>query len=172
MKIPLDYVCVKTGVLCPRCQKLVDTGEVDEFEVGVMKALLDLEEKVDFRFLKEAKYVKAMKTNGILVLILDINDPQIQPRILGRLGRALSDRLKMRVRVINKAQGGIRELARQLIYPARVSGVNTLWLPDGTVEHIVRIPRSDSRYLPANTHALEEILSRITGMNIRIRTEY
>ena len=172
MKIPLDYVCVKTGVLCPRCQRLVNTGVVKDYEVTVMKALLDLEEKIDFRFLKDATYVTSLKTNGMMVLIIEANNPEIHPRLLGRLGRELGERLGLRVKVINKANSSVRELAKQLIYPARVTGVNTLWLPDGTIEHIVRVPRSDARFLPANMHQIEEILSKITGMNVRIRTEH
>lgn len=170
MKIPLDHVCVRTGVLCPRCQRLVESGEVEKYEVDVMRELLNLEERPDFKFLKDAKYVKSILTRNMLVLIIEAADSNIHPRILGRLGRALSEKLNTRVRVINKAHGDLREIARQLMYPARVIGVNTLWLPDGTVEHIVRIPRSDSRYLPANTAVLEDILSKITGMNVRIRT--
>lgn len=171
MRIPLDYICVRTGVLCPRCERLVSSGVVKRFEVDIMRALLELEEKPDFRFLRNAEYVKSVKSNNITVLILSVKDVDIHPRILSRLGRALSDRLKLKVKVINKARGGLREIAGQLIFPARVIGVNTLWLPDGTVEHIIRIPRSDSRYLPSSTIILEQLLARLIGVNVRIRTE-
>jgi len=170
VKIPLDHVCVRTGVLCPRCRRLVESGEVEPFEVDVMRELLNLEGKGDFKFLKDAEYVKAIRTRDMLVLVIDIKDTNIHPRLLGRLGRILSSKLKVKVRVVNRAHGDLREIARQLVYPARVIGVNTLWLPDGTVEHIVRIPRSDSRYLPSNVAVLEDLLSKITGMNVRIRT--
>ncbi|MCD6340377.1 MAG: hypothetical protein J7L51_00290, partial [Desulfurococcales archaeon] len=112
----------------------------------------------------------AINVDNFLILVIEIKE-QVTSRILGRLGRALSDGLKMKVRVINKSNTNIREIASQLLYPARVIGVNTLWLPDGTVEHIVRIPRSDSRYLPSNIYALEQVLSVVTGMNVKIRTE-
>jgi len=170
VKIPLDHICVKTGVLCPRCERLVSSGEVEKFEVDVMRLLLELEEKPEFKFLKNATYHKAINVDNFLILVIEIKE-QVTSRTLGRLGRALSDGLKMKVRVINKSNTNIREIASQLLYPARVIGVNTLWLPDGTVEHIVRIPRSDSRYLPSNIYALEQVLSVVTGMNVKIRTE-
>jgi len=172
LKIPLDYLCVKTGVLCPRCQRLVDTGIVKEYEVQVMRALLELEDRPDFKYLKDSTYVKALKLNDVMILIIEVKDPTVRPKDLGRLGRMLSSKLNIKVRVINKVSGSIRELASQLIYPARVAGVNTLWLPDGSVEHIVRIPKGDLRYLPARMSSLEEVLSKITGMNVRIRVEY
>jgi len=170
VKIPLDHICVKTGVLCPRCERLVSSGEIEKFEVNVMRLLLELEEKTEFKFLRNAIYHKAINVDNFLILIIELKE-HITSRLLGRLGRALSDELKMRVRVVNKSNTNIREIASQLLYPARVIGVNTLWLPDGTVEHIVRIPRSDSRYLPSNIYALEQVLSVVTGMNVKIRTE-
>jgi len=148
----------------------VSSGEIEKFEVNVMRLLLELEEKTEFKFLRNAIYHKAINVDNFLILIIELKE-HITSRLLGRLGRALSDELKMRVRVVNKSNTNIREIASQLLYPARVIGVNTLWLPDGTVEHIVRIPRSDSRYLPSNIYALEQVLSVVTGMNVKIRTE-
>jgi len=171
VKIPLDHICVKTGVLCPRCQRLVDTGAVQRFEIDVMRALLEVESRVDFRFLKDASYVKSFNIDNVLVLLIELRESNIHSRTLAKLGRALAEKLGRRVRVVNVAHGNLRDIASQLIYPARVIGVNTLWLPDGTIEHIVRIPRSDRRYLPLNTLIIENILSQITGMNVRIRVE-
>jgi len=171
VKIPLDHICVRTGVLCPRCRRLVSSGEVKEFEVDVMRALLELETRSDFKFLRDAEYIKSVILGRTLILLIRVKGGAIHPRHLIRLGRALSEKLGKRVKIVNTAQGSLREIASQLMYPARVIGVNTLWLPDGTVEHIVRIPKSDRRYLPPDTLALENILSQITGMNVKIRME-
>lgn len=171
MRIPLDHVCVKTGVLCPRCERLVSLGEVAAFEVDVMRGLLELEEKVDFRFLKEARYVKSLEENNMLVLVIELPDLNMHPRVLARLGRALSEKIKRKVRVINVTSGNLRTIAAQLMHPARVIGVNTLWLPDGTVQYVVRILKSDNRYLPASRDTLEQILSSIAGKAVKIRVE-
>ena len=137
-----------------------------------MRALLELEDRPDFKYLKNSTYVKALKHNEVIILVIEIKNPGVRPKDLGRLGRVLSSKLSSKVRVINRVSGNIRELAMQLIYPARVAGVNTLWLPDGSVEHIVRIPKADLRYLPTRMSSLEEVLSKITGMSVRIRVEY
>ncbi len=171
MKIPLDQICVRTGVLCPRCQSLISNGSIDKFEVNIMRILLDLENTVDFKFLKDASYVKTYSTDSMYILIIKVASLDVHPRILGRLGKVLSDRLGARVKVINVRSLDIREIAQQLIFPARIMGVNTLWLPDGSIEYIVRIPRRDSRYLPSDTYKLEQLLSTITGKNVKIRTE-
>ena len=171
MKIPLDQICVRTGILCPRCQRLVDTGVVQRFEVDIMRALLELESKVDFRFLKDATYVRSLISDNTVVLLIEVKNASLQSRILSKLGRSLAEKIGKKVRVVNIANNNLRDIASQLVYPARVIGINTLWLPDGTIEHIVRIPRSDKRYLPLNTLTLENILSQITGMNVKIRME-
>ena len=170
MKIPLDYICVRTGVLCPRCRRLVESGAVKDYEINVMKYLLELEDKPEFRFLKDSKYIRSFKIDNMLILLLEIPG-SIQSRVLARLSRVLFEKLKIKVRVINKARGNLRDIASQLMYPARVIGVNTLWLPDGTIEHIVRVPKSDRRYLPLDMMTLENVLSQITGVNVKIRVE-
>jgi len=171
VKIPLDQICVRTGILCPRCQRLVDTGAVKRFEVDIMRALLELEGKADFKFLKDATYVKSIVSDNTIILLIEVKNANLQSRILTKLGRSLAEKIGKRVRVVNVANNNLRDIASQLVYPARVIGINTLWLPDGTIEHIVRIPRSDKRYLPLNTLTLENILSQITGMNVKIRME-
>ncbi len=69
MKIPLDYVCVRSGLLCNRCQSLIDSGEVFEYEVEIIKVLLDLEE-TQFKELKDSIYHKAYKVDDLLILLV------------------------------------------------------------------------------------------------------
>ncbi|MEM0361600.1 MAG: transcription elongation factor NusA [Sulfolobales archaeon] len=171
MKIPLDQICVKSGVLCPRCQGLVDSRVVDPYEIDVMRALLELENESDFKFLKDATYYKAVKSGNFLVLLIQLPDSSTTPRLLSKLDKHLSELLGVKVRVVDKSSNNIKSIALQLVMPARVSGINTLWLPDGSTQYIVRIPRSDSRYLPASKEVIEEVLTNLIGSSVRIRTE-
>jgi len=83
LRIPLDTLCVKTGVLCPRCQSIVRSGSVKEYEVDVMRELLDLEELPDFKFLKDMEYVRSVTSEGALVIILqDVRDNTPDPQII------------------------------------------------------------------------------------------
>ena len=168
MKIPLDYICLKSGVLCPRCRRLIEEGKVGEHEVEVMKVLIDLEEKdPEFKFLRDAVYVKTYTSNGFHVLVLKIPE-DIPPTTLIRLSRVLSDRLNAKVRVV-KQTNDMKYMIAQIVAPARVQGVNSLWLPDGTVQHIVRIPRYDARLLPTAIENIEKILKEMFGENIRVK---
>lgn len=172
MKIPLDMLCVKTGVLCPRCQSIVRTGSVREYEVDVMRELLDLEELTDFKFLKEMEYIRSVMGEGALVVMLqETKDNMPDPRSLNKLSWTLSERLKTRVRIITNTRD-LKEVVKQLVFPARITSVNTIWLPDGTVEYVVRVPKFELRNLPfKRREVIEDLLTQITGNVVRIRAD-
>ncbi|ARM75999.1 transcription elongation factor NusA [Acidianus manzaensis] len=168
MKIPLDYLCVKSGLLCNRCQSLVDSGEVDPFEVKVMEALLELED-TQFKELKDSTYYKSIKVNNLLILLVG-SGPSMTIQKWIKVAKALQDKLGMKVRIIEKSSN-IKSSAVQLLSPARVLGVNTVWLPDGSVQYVIRVSRNERRLLPADAVSLESILSKIHDTRVRIRVE-
>ncbi|MFN3267950.1 MAG: transcription elongation factor NusA [Zestosphaera sp.] len=172
MKIPLDILCVKTGVLCPRCQSIVRSGSVREYEVDVMRELLDLEELTDFKFLKDMEYVRSVMSEGALVIILqDTKNNTPDPRSLNKLSWTLSERLKIRTRIVTNTKD-LKEVVKQLVFPARITSVNTIWLPDGTVEYVVRVPRFELRNLPfKRREIIEDLLTQITGNVVKIRAD-
>jgi sorbitol-specific phosphotransferase system component IIBC len=158
---------VKSGVLCPRCESLVRSGAVTELDVEVMRVLLKAESAPDFRFLRDSEYVRSVKLSNIVVVQLDA--PNTDSKSLLKLAKYLESELGSRVRIVNSKSASTKELVRSIIQPARVLGVNTLWLPDGTMEYVVRIPKSDLRYLPAPQEEVENLLSAMVGTNVRIR---
>ncbi len=173
MQIPLDYICVKSGVLCPRCQSLVDSGAVTEDEVAIMKALIELEEKEDMQILRKAVYHKAFHVDDVMVIVMDLGVGTSVPvftRHARMLEQKLHEKTGRQVKIIPRASD-VRGLAAFLLYPARVLGVNTLWLPDGSIEYVIRVPRRDQRFIGGKKEALERILSELLGKRTRIRFE-
>lgn len=169
MKIPLDQLCVKSGVLCPRCESLVRSGAVTELDIEIMRLLLRAEGMPDFRFLRDSEYVRSANLGGVLVIQLATPPNSADSRALLKLSKYLEGQLNTRVRIVDAKNTSAKELVRSVIQPARVLGVNTLWLPDGSMEYVVRIPRSDIRHLPAPQEDVEHLLSQIVGVNVRIR---
>lgn len=168
MKIPLDYLCVKSGLLCNRCQSLVDSGEVDSFEIKVMEVLLELEE-TQFKELKDSTYYKSIKVDNLLILLVG-SGPSMTIQKWIKVAKALQDKLGMKARIIEKTNS-IKSSAIQLLSPARVLGVNTVWLPDGSVQYVIRVSKNEKRLLPADALSLESILSKIHATRVRIRVE-
>ena len=169
MKIPLDYICVRTGSLCNRCQSLVDSGQVEPFEVDVMKALLDIEES-QVKELKDSVYHKAFKIDDKLMVIIVSSGPKMTPQLWIKVAKILQERFNIKVRILEKTSN-IKDSAVRLLSPAKILGVNTVWLPDGSVQYIVRVPRNEKRFLPASPIELEDALSKIHSTQVRIKVE-
>ncbi len=166
MKYPLDRICIKSGILCPRCQRLVDRGVVNKYEIPIMKELIDLEERV-FKELRKGKYKKAYQSGDLIIIVVEgINDP----KALDRAGKELTRRLNAKVKIVEHT-GDIRRLVEQVVYPATLLGVNSLWLPDGSEQIIIRIYRRDQRFISGKKRHYEDILGQILGKPVRIRLE-
>lgn len=161
-------ICVKSGILCPRCQSLVDRGDYDEVDIQAQRALMEIEETIKLPQLKELIYHKSYRINNLYVIIISGN--KLSPFILGKIAKKLSEKLKGKVRIVEKT-GSLKKMAAQLLIPANVLGVNILWLPDGSWQSIVRVSRSDVKALPSKKELLEEVLSKISGIEVRIRFE-
>ncbi len=165
MKYPLDKICVKSGILCPSCQRKVDSGLVGRYEIPIMKAMMELEEEL--KELRKGEYVKAYEvSNMIIVLVKD----SFEPIEIEKIAKELSMKLRRKVKVINY-RSDRRALVEQIIAPATLLGLNTLWLPDGSEQVIVRIPRRDQRFIGGRKRALEELLTQLFGKQVRIRYE-
>jgi transcription antitermination factor NusA-like protein len=87
-----------------------------------------------------------------------------------KIAKILQERLGMKVRILEKSNS-IKSTAVQLLTPARVLGVNTVWLPDGTVQYVVRVSKYEKKFLPADEASLETVLSKIHSTPVRIRVE-
>ncbi|BCU68300.1 transcription elongation factor NusA [Sulfolobales archaeon HS-7] len=167
MKLPLDYVCINSGLLCDRCQSLVDEGQIDDFEIEVMKSLIEIEGEV--RELKDSTYNKSLQVNNLIIVVVTSGPDMTQQKWV-KVAKMLHEKLGKKVRIIENTNN-IKQGVIQVMFPARVLGVNTVWLPDGSVQHIVRITKEDKKVLPASDSELETLLSKLYSTQIKIRAE-
>ncbi len=164
MNIPICQVDLRSGILCPRHQKELDTGVFSRLDLDMMKTLLDLENKIPS--LKDATYVKSSQIPGFAILLL--SGQNLPSSFWGHVGVELRKKLNINLRVIEKAPS-LKRLVEQIIAPVRVLGVNTVWLPDGSRESSVVIDRGDISRLPSSPESLEKIVFEISHETIRIR---
>ena len=170
MKIPLDTICVRSGILCPNCRRKIESGLYEEFEVDVMRVLLDLEKESDMRWLSQSEYIKAYRFDGFLVILLRFRGAG-RGVVPSRVVKVLAERLDVRrVKVIDYGSGDLRVLASQLLYPARVLRVNVVYLPS-LVQYNVIVRRGDLSRLPGRKELLERVLSVISGKHVLISEE-
>jgi len=168
VNLPMCYFCLRTGILCPRCQEKVNRGELTELDFQVAKALIELEEK-RYPQLKKVTYHRAHRENDLLIIILSGTGNTIRPP-WSRIARLLSERFKANVRLVEKTSN-LKIVAEEVLTPSRLLGVNTLWLPDGSEENTIRVPKADMRRLPAKPEVIERILVKLTGASVKIAFE-
>lgn len=169
MKTPICYFDIKSGVLCPRCQEKMRRGEVTELDFEILKILVKLEESGKFPELKNITYHRAYREDNIVVILISGAENAMRPPWT-RIARILSGKLGLKVRLVEKTNN-LRLLVEQIIAPCRLLGINVLWLPDGSEENTVRIPRSDRRRLPASPEVLQKLIRDIAGISARLIME-
>ena len=153
---------------CSTCREKIEKGEVSSLDLEVAKQLLELESR--FPNLKDAEFRGAIETDNLIIIVVGPGDISnfIGPK--GKIVKVLGDTLKKKVRVVEGASS-TKKTIEDILSPVGVLGVNTIWLPDGTLEKKVRIKKSDSKRLPASLSNLENIVYKITKEKIRIALE-
>ena len=163
MKAALCNFCLKSGILCSKCQGKLKSGEVSEVDFEIARLLLSLEEK--YPPLQDVYFHKAVEANGVLAIVVKRGDV---PRLLGYGGkiiRALGEKTGKTIRVLEHGVDD-RKFLEDLFVPLRILTINTIWLPDGTTETRVILRRGRRR--TPNVKALKKIAQKVRGMTLRV----
>ena len=163
MKTVLCNFCLKSGILCSKCQGKLKSGEVSEADFEIARLLLSLEEK--YPSLQDVYFHKAVEANGVLAVVVKRGDV---PRLLGYGGkiiRALGEKTGKTIRVLEHGADD-RKFLEDLFAPLRILTINTIWLPDGTTETRVILRRR--RRVPINVKASKEIAQKVRGITLRV----
>ncbi len=168
MKAPVCRVCAITGVLCPSCSEKYRRGVLTDLDIEVAKHMFELEPR--YQGLKDLEMVKSyqVKTRGgrDAVLVIVRHPSRLDPLFLQSLSKQLSNRLKRPARVVQESKD-MRRLVSQIINPARVISVSTVWLPDGSIEYDVIVGRRDSNRMFLSLESVKSVLYEIVGQRVR-----
>lgn len=168
----LSKVCaidLKSGILCPKCEERVRAGEISKLDLQIAKTLLDLEGR--YPALQQVYFHKSAEAGDLLAILVNKNDVS---RILsygGKLFKEISEKTghrKIRVLAQNEEK---RRFLEDLFAPAQILALNKIWLPDGSQETKVVIPKKDMKKLPATVEDLKEIAQSIGDMPLRVEFE-
>lgn len=168
MKTPLCNFCLKSGILCPKCESKVKTGELSELDIRTARLLLRLESK--YPFLQDIHFYKTVEANGTLALLVDGSS---LPKILsygGKIIREINDELGRKVRVLEHGVD-LRKFLEDLFAPATIITLNRIWLPDDSTETRVILSEHDMKKLPADVSTLKELAKKIRGVTLRVEFE-
>ncbi|NHW44721.1 MAG: hypothetical protein HA491_03190 [Candidatus Verstraetearchaeota archaeon] len=166
MQFPVCYFCLKTGLLCKTCDEKLKKGEITKLDIEVAKWFLNNESK--YPQLKDCTFYKAVQKDNLLVVLVECKGKGLAT-LWRKIGKALGDEKEVNVRIIEKTSS-LRNLLSQLLFPAKVVSLNTIWLPDGSCESTVKIASEDLKRLPADTKTLEEVIRELIGETVYIAT--
>ncbi len=121
-------------------------------------------------WLKNSEYVKAYMFDGFLVILLRIRNAY--GFSLNRTAKEIGKRIGARfVKIIDYRGRDLRYLAQQLLSPAKVHGVNIVYMPDGSTMYTIRVSKRDLHRLQVDKELLEKALSKIYGEKVSIVPE-
>ncbi|MEB3845153.1 MAG: hypothetical protein LRS48_05700 [Desulfurococcales archaeon] len=143
--------------MCPRCQSLVDRGVYDSVDVSVMRALLDVEDRLGG---VSVRFVKSRVVDGVLVVVVETRGGSVPVW----LGEEIRKRVDLDgVRDVLVVEGGRDPLAllERLISPFKVLAVNKSYLPDGSVAVVLKLPAGARRLLAEKGAAVRVVLDML-----------
>ncbi len=158
------HFCLKSGILCAKCQAKLKQGEISETDLEIGRLLLSLESS--HPLLQEIKFHKAVETDGVLALIVGKGDVARLLSTGGKILRSIGEKTGRSVKIL---EAGIddRKFLEDLFAPLNIITINTIWLPDGTQETRV-ILRRRGRRPRFDVGAIKDLAQKVRGITLRV----
>jgi transcription antitermination factor NusA-like protein len=168
VKTILDAFCVKSGILCRRCEEKLEKGQITELDLKVIQRMVELEK--EHPILQEVTYHRSVEADGMMAVLVDRRD---LPRLLGggaKVVKDLGDTFGKRVKLISYG-GDDREFLEDLFSPLSILTINTIWIPDGSTETKVILTGRQPRKMPVDLDVVKTIAKDLKGMTLRVEFE-
>lgn len=166
MQTHLCEFCLRSGMLCSKCQEKIRSGAVTNRYMRVARFLLDIESQ--YPLLQKARLENVVEAGGFLVLVVGRGDRSRFMSYGGKLTRVVRDEFRRRVLVIESGVSD-RRFLEDLFTNQRIITINIIWLPDGSTETRVVLRATRSRRLSKKRiKALTEIAKKVRNMNLRV----
>jgi len=168
VKTILDAFCVKSGILCRRCEEKLERGQVTELDLKVIQKIVELEKTNPV--LEDVTYHKAIEADDMMAIMVDKRD---LPKLLSsgaKIVKDLSETFGKRVKLISFGVDD-REFLEDLFSPLSILTINTIWIPDGSTETKVILTGRQPRKMPVDPEKVRKIAQELKGMTLRIEFE-
>ncbi len=166
-KLPICNFDARTGMLCGNCEARLRKGEISQADVEASKAIAQLSERVPE--LSKVTLKRAFGAAGSYVMELEQGDlPAVRsnPSISSELEAALGGKVWF-----VGAGSSDRRFLEDLLFPAKVLTVNTVWMPDGEKKTKVIVPGKRSERKIGDFDKLRVAVKQARGMELLVETE-
>jgi len=168
VKTILDNFCVKSGILCSRCEEKVKTGKISDLDVKIIRTLTELEKENPP--LQDVTFHKAVEAGDLMALMVDRKGMGTFLSSGARLAKTLGDRVGKRIRVLGFG-GDERDFLEELFIPFAILTINTIWLPDGSRETKVILTGRRPRHSRVDFEVVKKLARELKGLTLRIEFE-
>jgi hypothetical protein len=167
VKLPICNFDAKTGILCASCEAKLRRGEITAADVEASRAVVKLADSVPE--LSRVALKRALAVGGSYLLEFekaDLGALRSSPEARTELERALGGRVWMAGADVDN-----RRFLEDLLFPAKVLTVNTVWLPGGGKRTKVIVPERRSERKIGDFDKLREAALRARGIELLVETE-
>jgi hypothetical protein len=167
LKTPICSFDARTGILCPKCDAKLRSGQLSNTDVEVSIKLTKAAEKNSD--LSKINLVKAEQIDQDYLLVLEPGslsplrrDQSFQKNLQSVLGGKVW---------LTEADTSDKKALEDLFFPVRIANVNTAWLPDGSKLIKVVIPGRKTERFPHDTTMIGKILQESRGIDLMVEFE-
>ncbi|MBS7644993.1 MAG: hypothetical protein QW638_07215 [Candidatus Bathyarchaeia archaeon] len=164
----LDNFCIRSGILCERCEEKVKRGQITTLDLRVIRWLCDLED--EFPLIKDVYFHKAVETDDVLAILVEKQDMGKILSYGGRIIRSLREKAGKKVKVLSHGSD-VREFLEELFSPFSILAINTIWLPDGSTETKVVLQGRRPRRMPVDLNAARKLAKTVRNLTLRVEFE-
>jgi transcription antitermination factor NusA-like protein len=162
LKVPICTFDAKTGVLCPKCESRLKSGELSDVDVECSIKLIKLSHKN--QDIDKLNLIGSQKIDEDYVLILkDSNLSHINSN--DKLVSSVEEEFKGKVWFV-EANSSIRRFLENLFFPIRILKTNMIWLPDGNQVTQVTIESKDYEKFISIIEKIKRIVNAVRKIEL------
>jgi len=154
MQTPICDKCLESKNLCISCQEKLKNNEITKKEIDVLRHIYKLSNKT--RSLKHIKIVKVIDC-GVLLIITGRGDVAKLVGKAGSIVKLIAKKFKKSIRILEEAPN-FRDFIEELITPANVKGINTLYRDNEEIFR-VRVPEIQRKHLIMSPENFSYVIS-------------
>ena len=147
MKLPICVFDAKTGMLCSNCKMKLENDEITKLDVEISKVLVKFSAN---KTIQKSKFYNSIDTPNLTIII---GDSALKEWLLNKqVGDPLKKIFSKNFEVVVK-EGTIKDTLSSLFAPVQVSGIDEIFVPDGTKEIRINL-RGSEEDLPLTSDEL------------------
>jgi len=167
MNLPICNFDAKNAVLCPKCEKNVESGTITKADVDASIKLAQLAKSN--QIIDKFTLYSCKEFNGNFVLSLAKNDIMIirQSRTLYKL---LQEQFKGKIWLVEDDEND-KKFIEDLLFPTKILSINSVWVPGGVQKTKAVVSGKWTPKFPIDTNKVIQIVKNARNLDIEIEFE-